>query len=368
MMALAEEELELSTTSGAIAVVNLHAQIDSLAARAHLAASGHAAAAPLSVAEAAVLVDLLTLRGHVLGRIVDYERAAELAERLVRDAPDDGTALLARARARATFHRFSEALADLEAAGRNGSDRATLDAERAAIFQAVGCYAGALVLCRNGAQRRPGLTTLGALAMLQAGRGDIAEAERLFTEARRSYRGVSPFPVAQLDFWRGVMWLKEGNLAKARIWFDTAQQRVPAYAPALGHLAEVDAALGAYDAAIARLRLLAASSDDPEYPARLAGVLRDTGHARDGDRWRASAAARYDRLVLRHPEAFAHHAADFWLTVGGDTQRGLRLASRDLAMRRSARAYALLQLANHVSTQLDGPTPKPTATTLGVAD
>jgi hypothetical protein len=116
------------------------------------------------------------------------------------------------------------------------------------------------------------------------------------------------------------------------------------------------------------LRLLAASSDDPEYPARLAGVLRDTGHARDGDRLRASAAARYDRLALRHPEAFAHHAADFWLTVGGDTQRGLRLASRDLAMRRSARAYALLQLANHVSTQLDGPTPKPTATTLGVAD
>jgi hypothetical protein len=37
---------------------------------------------------------------------------------------------------------------------------------------------------------------------------------------------------------------------------------VPAYAPALGHLAEVDAALGARDTAVDRLRPLAMSSDD----------------------------------------------------------------------------------------------------------
>jgi hypothetical protein len=78
------------------------------------------------------------LRGHVLGRIADYERAAELAEQLVRGTTDDGTALLARARTRAIFHRFAEALADLDAAKRSGLDRATLEAERAAILQAVG--------------------------------------------------------------------------------------------------------------------------------------------------------------------------------------------------------------------------------------
>lgn len=93
-----------------------------------------------------LLADLLLLRGHVLGCVADYERAAELAEQLVRDAPHDGTALLARART--TFHRFPEALADLDAAARSGVERDTLDAERAAIFQAVGCHfpapAGAL--------------------------------------------------------------------------------------------------------------------------------------------------------------------------------------------------------------------------------
>jgi hypothetical protein len=50
------------------------------------------------------------------------------------------------------------------------------------------------------------------------------------------------------------MWLGERDLPAARAWFDAVVGRVPAYAPALGHLAEVDAALGAGDAAIDRLR------------------------------------------------------------------------------------------------------------------
>ena len=278
------------------------------------------------MAEWARLVDLLILRGEVLGRIADYERAAELALVLVRDAPDDGAAWLARARTRATFHRFAEALADLDGAGRRGAGHAALDAEWAAILQGVGCYAEARVLRRDAAERRPDFTTLGALAVLEAEHGKVTEAERLFTEARRRYRGVSPFPVAGLDFRRGLMWLGERDLPAARAWFDAAVGRVPAYAPALGHLAEVDAALGARDAAIDRLRPLAASSDDPEYAASLASVLSDAGQPVEAERWRISAAARYDELVVRHPEAFVDHGADFWLTVGGDSAKGQQLA------------------------------------------
>jgi tetratricopeptide (TPR) repeat protein len=275
-------------------------------------------------AEPALLVELLLPRGHVLGRIADYEHAAGLAELLVCAAPDDGAAWLARARTRASFHRFAEALADLDAAGRRGADQATPEAERAAILQAVVCYAEALVLRRTAAERRPDFTTLGALAVLEAERGEVAQAERLFTEARRRYRGVSPFPVASFDFRRGLMWLGQRDLHTARAWFDAAVQRVPAYAPALGHLAEVDAALGARDAAIDRLRPLAASSDAPEYAASLASVLSDAGQPLEAEPWRRSAAARYDELVVRHPEAFVDHAAEFWLTVG-DRPKGLQL-------------------------------------------
>jgi tetratricopeptide (TPR) repeat protein len=330
-------DAELSTTSGVIALVNLQAQIEGL--------ESQAAAGRLAAAQQADLIDLISLRGHVLGRIADSERAAALAEQLVYDAPADGLAFLARARTRATFHRFAEALADLDVSERLGSYRVALDTERATIFQALGRYDEALALRQNAAESRPDFATLGALAGLQAERGEVYEAERLFSEGRRRYQGVSPFPVALLDFQRGLMWLEQGDLHAARAWFDAAQGRVPAYAPALGHLAEVDAALGEREAAISRLRPLVNFSDDPEYAAQLAGLLSEIGQVQEACCWRTRAAARYDELMARHPAAFADHAAEFWLAAGADAKKALQLARQNLATRQTPRAYALLHRA-----------------------
>jgi hypothetical protein len=81
--------------------------------------------------------------------------------------------------------------------------------------------------------------------------------------------------------------------------------------PRGARLAEIDAALGAHQAAIDRLRPLASSSDDPAYATQLACALTAAGHLREAEPWHARAAARYDELALRHPEAYAGHTADF---------------------------------------------------------
>ena len=160
--ALTQEDHRPATTSGVIAVANLHAQIDGLAQQA-----ARGGCRPL---ERAHLVDLLPLRGQVLGRVVDYERAAELAEQLVGDVPDNGTALLARARTQATFHRFAEALADLDAAGASAGSR---HPQRGAGGHAPGGRAYARRrAAASAAERRPDFTTLGALAVLEAERGE----------------------------------------------------------------------------------------------------------------------------------------------------------------------------------------------------
>ncbi|MFD5794213.1 tetratricopeptide repeat protein [Streptomyces diastatochromogenes] len=345
MTGVLAQEREPVTTSGTIAVMNLHAQIDGLAVRLSRPATAQAQGTRWAVTQGAALVDLLNLRGHLLGRVADYEQAAELAERLVRAAPEDGTALLARARTRATLHRFAEAAADLGAAGPGGADEAVLDAERAVVLQALGCYAEAVALIHTAGQRQSDFTTLGALAVLHAERGETTEAERLFDEARRHYRGTSPFPLAQLDFRRGVMWHREGDLDAARSSYEAARRRVPGYAPALGHLAEVELLRGAFHAAVDLLRPLTRTSDDPEYAAHLAAALHAVGRVHEAKQWRERAAARYDDLVLRHPEAYADHAADFWLTVGADAGRGLHLALQNLAFRQTDRARALFQRA-----------------------
>jgi tetratricopeptide (TPR) repeat protein len=332
----------LNMTSGVIALINLQAQIGGLQRQA--TAGGLAA-----ISHQSELIELVALRGQVLGCIGDYEWGEERAEQLTRDAPGDGIAYLARARARARFHRFTDALADLDMARRFGADPAVVDTERAGIFQAVGRYEPALAIYKEAAKCRPDFESLGALATLHAERGKIAAAEQLFDETRDHYRGVSPFPLALLDFQRGLMWMARGELHCALTWFESAVRRLPAYAPAQGHMAEVQAALGESEAGIARLLPFTTSSDDPDYAASLARILCDVGRVKEAGEWRDKAAARYDELMARHPEAFADHAAEFWLEAGADPYKALQFARLNLELRQTARARDLFDRASSLT-------------------
>jgi tetratricopeptide (TPR) repeat protein len=146
-----------------------------------------------------------------------------------------------------------------------------------------------------------------------------------------------------LEFQRGKLWLEHGDLRRARAWCDAAVRRLPAYVPAQGHLAELDAALGDPAAAIARLRPLALTSDDPDYATQLARILGDAGHPEEAQIWRDEAEGRYDELLAHHQDAFADHAAEFWLTIGGDPERALWLAQQNLSLRQTPRARALVR-------------------------
>jgi hypothetical protein len=67
--------------------------------------------------------------------------------------------------------------------------------------------------------------------------------------------------------------------------------------------------------------------------------------------WRGKAEARYDELLGRHHDAFVDHAAEFWLTTGGDPARALRLARQNLAVRQTPRAHALMHRASALSSR-----------------
>ena len=327
----------LPVTDGTIALLNLRAQIDGLELDIR---RGHA-----TIESRVGLIELITLRGLILGHIADYERAEEIAEQLVREAAADGTAFVARARTRAVFHRFTDALDDLDRAERLSLDADITNRERAAILQAVGRYDEALAIREEAAACRPSFETAAALVGLYSERGEIDAAERMYADSYRRYRAVSPFPLALLDFQLGLMWMREGRLDEARTSFGTAQRHVPAYAPAQGHLAEVEAAVGEIESAVARLCSLAVSSDDPDYAAQLARILGEAGRAHESRYWCGLAAARYDELVASYPEAFADHAAEFWLAAGADPEKALLLARMNVEVRKTPRSFRLLAQA-----------------------
>ena len=124
-----------------------------------------------------------------------------------------------------------------------------------------------------------------------------------------------------------------------------SQRHVPAYAPAQRHLAEVEGDVGEIKSAVARLYSLAVSSDDPDYAAQLARILGEAARAHESQHWCRLAAARYDELVTSYPEAFADHAAEFWLAAGANPEKALRFARMNVEVHKTPRPYGLLAQA-----------------------
>ncbi|TPL02540.1 hypothetical protein FJ938_19000 [Mesorhizobium sp. B2-4-14] len=326
----------IRTTHATIALSHLDGQIDGLE---RFAAHGE-----MEDRAWVALVDLITLRAQILGRIADYERASLLAEQRAEVAPGDRLAFLCRARSRASLHRFAEAMTDLEHAAELGQTGREIEVDKAAVLQAVGRYAEALSIRRRIADDFGDFEAAAGLASLYADIGDTDAAEQWFDESRLRYRSVSPFALAQLEFQRGHMWMAL-DPEQARPWLLAAWQRLPCFAQAEGHLAEVEEALGDCNAAIARLERLAAESDDPDFAAELARVLWNAGRHSESARWRTYAEKRYDTLIAWAPAAFADHGARFWLSVGGEPGRALALARLNLEVRDTPKARRLFDAA-----------------------
>jgi tetratricopeptide (TPR) repeat protein len=321
------------TTNGAIALRNFEAEL------AH--AEQRLSEQPTDPQRLRAMVDLRMVRAQFLGVLADYDQALELADRRVQATPEDPQAYLQRANVRGRLHHFEEALADLTKAERRGLKGLAIDEPRAAILQATGQVAEALRLHRAAAEERPRLETLAGLAGLMAEEGRFEEAEKLYAQARAAYRDVSPFPVAWLEFQEGLLWESAGNLERAGQSWAAAHARLPAYSAAATHLAEVEAAAGRTEKAIALLRPVVERSDDPEYAAQLAGLLRGAGKEAEAQQLLARAKAGFEHWTARHPLAFADHAARFWLGLGADPRKALALAETNLASRRTAEALEL---------------------------
>jgi hypothetical protein len=64
------------------------------------------------------------------------------------------------------------------------------------------------------------------------------------------------------------------------------------------------------------------------------------------------AATVYTSLVVEYPEAFADHAAEFWLGPGANPNKALELARINFATRKTPRSHALLSRAFGASETL----------------
>ena len=323
-------------TSGRTAVGNLSASVEALELR--------RLECP-TFEDLVGLSKLLFVRGDLLGRIVDHDRAELVASEALASAPRPADAFYIRARIAERFHRFDEAGGLLDQALAAGYPRREIDVERAALWQATGKYRDALVLRKKLAKEDPGIHTLGALATLLSEMDQSAAAEKRYVAALDADDGVSPLPCAQLLFAWGLSAMRHGALVRAETIFTELATILPAHAPGRGHRAEVALARGQLDLAADLIMPLLATSDDPEYRATYAEILAARGEREAALIEAECAAAAYELLLARRPEAYADHAAAFFMGIGDRPQLAVKLAAANRKLRDTPRSRSLLARA-----------------------
>jgi tetratricopeptide (TPR) repeat protein len=285
------------------------------------------------------LVTVLEARASTYGRVEDLEFASAVAEDGVAQAPRSPEAWLARASARAGLHRFADARTDLDRALALGAEPDAVMAQRASIALARGGYADALELARARAAREPGMATDSALGVTLAESGDPAMAAQAFARALAGYRDTSPFPVAFVEFRQGLLAERSADLDRAAERYGAVLRRLPGHAQAAVHLAGIEMVRGRLDAAEEALRTLLPDASDPEIPATRAALARRRGDLATAAREESAARARFHVLLERYPDAFADHAARFFLDR--EPAEAVRWAVHNLDVRQTSEAYDL---------------------------
>ena len=338
-------EIDLQTTDGEIAVINLESTRRRSWSRFYQDPTRD------GVAETVVEHEQLALQ--FVGDVTALDRVESLAEHLAEMDPDSARTALIRAQVASMAHHFPDARHYLAKAKIGGAPTGDADRLRLAIDQACGTDLHKVLDARRRVavetQELEGFVALGSLL---ADLCDFAAADQAYKQALQVYRDVSPFPVAWACFQLGVLWgelVPEPNTTSAAQWYQRAIERLPAYTKARVHLAEIRSAEGELSDAEALLRPIIASGD-PEVRWRLADVLTAQRKFDEAEGQMQAARSGFEFLLGRHLLAFADHGAEFFAGSGNDPRRALDLARVNVANRPTLRA---LEHAHDIAISAD---------------
>ncbi len=331
-VAAADAGLSPHTTSAKIAYNNLNMDI----------ADRQAAYAKTPTSESLTrLVDSLMARSQFAGKLSDLETIDQLTIAAMKDHVSDPQVHLTRANALSAIHKFALALGELKNAEHLGAPLDKVKQARASIFQATGQYDDALKIRTDHDTSLDLPAAIVSHAELAGEMQKIDESEKLFADARAKYRDVSPFFVGWMDFQHASLLERRGERDEAKHVFAEAVQVLPSYTHAAVHLA----ALETPERALEILTPLVDTTDDPDVLAAMADALRRTGKTDEATAMRTRAKARYDELLKKYPEAFADHAASFYLGPQGDVKLALSLAKMNVENRKTEPSVELLMTA-----------------------
>ncbi|MEM7645657.1 MAG: tetratricopeptide repeat protein [Pseudomonadota bacterium] len=288
------------------------------------------------------LMSSFQTRMTFLGTFDDLEKA----EKLVDTKSFDKDQILTNISFFMTTHQFDKAETEIARLSQKSGTELSAKGHWASVNMARG---------KNLAQAREDqLRILGvhksyanyvALAGIEMELGEYKEAEKYFKKSIEVYRGTSPFAPAYTHFQLGVMFgEKIFDLHRAKLHYKEAMAYLPQYVKARVHLSEIYMVEGKTQEAL-QLLLDVRDVQDPEVKATIAEIYLSMGKNKEAKPYLAQAAEDYEVLLQNYELAFGDHGAEFFMGVGDNPKRALKLALRNLENRKSQGAFELAQEA-----------------------
>jgi tetratricopeptide (TPR) repeat protein len=270
------------------------------------------------------------------------ERALQSAQASLATLPGEqnpgGVAVMAVAEFESHHFREALALAQQVCANDPGNVGALCTAADAQLE--LGNYTEAEALCQQLKATESAPAIQARLARLAELTGRNQEAIALLGQAAANAPETAWYRVRL-----GELYFRTGDLEKAGGQYEAARQLQPEGYLVLDHLAELRAAEGKYDEAVALYKRVVARSPRGEAFQALGDLYLFINQPTEAKVWHERARQAYLESVKKGNAHYYHHLAGFYADAQEDADQALRWALKDLDVRHSVYAYDALAWA-----------------------
>jgi tetratricopeptide (TPR) repeat protein len=280
-------------------------------------------------------------RASLTGSFAELESAAAAIDGALEQVRHGSDLYLLKANVDFKFHRLADLRGDLAACAtlRESTQGRALQAD---LDSQVGRYDAARTGYEHVIRDDPAWDNLARLAHLKAEMGDVEGADRLYGEAEDELTAKQMRHYAWLELQRGRLDLSRGRFDEARAHYQRGARAYSGYWLVEEHMAELLAARGEFDAAVALYERLVARVPRAEFQQALGELYELTHRPAQAEAWLDRACAGYLESAARGEVHYYHHLADFYADVRRDGAEAVRWARKDVELRDNFSTRAVL--------------------------
>lgn len=250
------------------------------------------------------------------------------------------------------FHRLREVARDLQMAPKLAGRFEARSLQADLAFQ-QGQYEDALAAYRTLIEEDRTWDNLARLAHFHAKMGDSNLADRLYAEAEGELTAKEMRSFAWVELQRGVLDIVHGRYNEAAAHYQRADQAYSGYWLVQEHVAELLAAMGKFDEAVALYTQVIAGISKPELMQTLGELYVVMGDLQQAEPWFERALAAYLKSAEAGDVHYFHHLTDFHTDVRQDSSTAVKWARKDLELRENFSTQAAMAWALHRGGEIE---------------